>query len=382
MRERALDGFAARFGRPAERLVRAPGRVNLIGEHTDYNDGFVLPVALDRAAWLAVASLEEPLARVAALDLSEEASFPLDPVPPRGGDWADYPRGVAWALQEAGLPVTGLQAALTSDVPPGAGLSSSAAVEMAFAWAWRSLGGFGLDRTQTALLCQRAENLYVGVRCGIMDQMACAWGRAGHALLLDCRTLAVEPVPLPAGLSIVVADTGVRRALAASAYNQRRQECEEAVRLLSAHLPDIRALRDVSPADLSRLEPLLPEVLRRRARHVVGENARVHETVAALRAGDLAGVGAALRRSHESLRDDYQVSAPELDTLVEAAWQVEGCYGARLTGAGFGGCIVALAAQDAVADLVAHLERAYRDRFDRRPSAIVGQAADGVAVVA
>ena len=372
--------FQEQFGHPPTVVVRAPGRVNLLGGHTDYNEGYVLPAAVDRSAWVAAAPLTEPVAHLAALDLGEETSFELAPVPPPGGGWADYPRGVAWALAERGLQPVGMEAVLTSDVPVGAGLSSSAAIEVAFAWAWQALSGFELGRTEAALLCQRAENEYVGVRCGVMDQMAAVWGRAGHALLLDCRTLEVEPVPLPEGVAILVADTGVRRELASSEYNRRRQECEEAVRILSRHLPGIRALRDVSPDDFLRLQHHLPEPYRRRARHVVTDNARVLGAVEALRAGDLARMGEAMRLCHESLRDNYEVSSPELDLLAETAWGVPGCYGARLTGAGFGGCVVMLAAEEAVGTLRTALTRAYEARFGRLPTFHVCRAADGVRV--
>lgn len=380
MRTRAVEGFQSRFGRPPALLVRAPGRVNLLGEHTDYNEGYVLPAAIDRAVWLAIAPLDEPLVRLTALDLNAEATFRLDAIPPRQGDWADYARGVAWALQERGLPTAGLVAAFTSDVPIGAGLSSSAAVEVAFACAWQALAGFDLPRRQLALLCQHAENAYVGVRCGIMDQMASVCGQAGHALLLDCRSLEVTPVPLPADVALLVVDSGVRRSLAASEYNRRRAECEEAVRLLAQHLPGIRALRDVSLADFERYQHVLPDVLRRRVRHVVNANARVLEAVEALRESDLARFGAAMRHGHESLRDDYEVSAPELDLLVETAWEAPGCYGARLTGAGFGGCILALAESAAVEELSDRLRQAYQARFDRQPVFYLCHAADGAGV--
>ncbi|MCS7178250.1 MAG: galactokinase [Anaerolineae bacterium] len=373
----AVDGFRAHFGYDPALLVRAPGRVNLLGEHTDYNEGFVLPVAVDRAAWVAASPRPDSTVRLVALDMGTEATFPLDPIPPRQGDWADYPRGVAWALAGAGFSLAGMDAVLTSDVPIGAGLSSSAAVEVAFAWTWKELSGLPLERTELALLCQRAENEYVGVRCGIMDQMASVWGRAGHALLLDCRTLAVETVPIPPGVAIVVADTLVRRELAASEYNRRRQECEEAVQILADYIPGTRALRDVSLEDLDRFGGHLPPTLLRRARHVVRSNIRVLWAVAAFRAGDLAAVGKAMKYSHLSLRDDYQVSSPELDTLAEAAWEVPGCWGARLTGAGFGGCIVALVAEEAVPELARHLEEVYQARFGRRPTVTVCRASDG-----
>ncbi len=380
-KEQVIDRFHTRFGTDPAVVVRAPGRVNLLGEHTDYNEGFVLPVAVDRAAWIAASPRPEPVARVVALDIGEETAFPLNPVPPREGNWADYPRGVAWALGKRGFSLSGLDAVLTSDVPIGAGLSSSAAVEVTFAWTWRTLDKLPLERTELALLCQQAENEYVGVRCGIMDQMASVWGRAGHAILLDCRTLEVEHVPIPPGVAIVVADTLVRRELAASEYNRRRQECEEAVRILAQYLPGIRALRDVTPEDLDRFGHHLPPVLLKRARHVVHSNARVLAAVEAFRAGDLEAVGQAMRHSHISLRDDYEVSSPELDTLAEAAWEVPGCYGARLTGAGFGGCIVALADTGAVDELERHLKRVYEARFGRTPTVLVCRPSEGAEAV-
>jgi galactokinase len=260
----------------------------------------------------------------------------------------------------------------------GSGLSSSAAVEVAFAYTWQRLSGFRLNRRDLALACQRAENVYVGVNCGIMDQMASALGVKRHALLLDCRTLQSETVPLPKGIAIVVADTGVRRQLATSEYNVRRSQCERAVQLLSADLPGIRALRDVSPDDLERLKRRLPEVIYRRARHVVNDNARVFQMKEALRKKDLAAAGALMRACHISLRDDYEVSSPELDALAEAAWKVEGCYGSRLTGAGFGGCTVSLVAEEAMPDFQARVAAAYEKAFGRQPEVYVCQAADGV----
>ncbi|MBU0704724.1 MAG: galactokinase, partial [Chloroflexi bacterium] len=316
--------------------------------------------------------------RVRALDLDDKATFSLDPVPPSEGNWADYPRSVAWALQERGLKLVGIEAVLTSDVPVGAGLSSSAAVEVAFACVWQQLSGFALDRRELALTCQRAENGYVGVNCGVLDQMASSCGVEGHALLLDCRTLEIDPVPLPADVAIVVADTGVRRQLASSEYNTRRAQCEQAVQILREHLPSIQALRDVSASDLERLKGHLPETIYRRARHVTSDNARVVRAAEALRAGDVATVGTLMRACHISLRDDYEVSSPELDALAEAAWEVRGCYGARLTGAGFGGCIVALVAADGVTDFETRVSAAYEAAFGRRPDIYVCRSADGV----
>lgn len=378
IRDKVVAGFVTRYGQPPDVVVRAPGRVNLLGGHTDYNEGYVLPAAIDRAAWVAAAVRTDRQSRVLALDREEEAVFDLDAIAPRQGNWSDYPRGVAWALSERGLALPAIDASLASDVPVGAGLSSSAAVEVAFAWAWRTLAGFDLDRISLALACQQAENDYVGVRCGVMDQVASACGRAGHALLLDCRTLQVDPVLLPETAAIVVADSRVRRSLAASEYNRRRQECEEVVRQLQRELPHVRSLRDVSPETLAQWAHRLPVELYRRARHVVTGNARVLTAAAALRCGDLAALGEAMRRCHESLRDDYQVSSPELDLLAETAWSVGGCYGARLTGAGFGGCVVAVVDSGAAGNLVECLKRAFRDHFGQLPAAYTCHSADGV----
>ncbi len=377
------QAFQARFLRPPQIVVRAPGRVNLIGEHTDYNDGFVLPVAVDRAAWVAAAAVETPEATVRALDMGgDESIFPVDRVPTSTGGWSDYPMALVWAFLERELQPAGLQAVFTSDVPVGAGMSSSAAVELDFAYAWTHLSQFELTPAELALLAQRAENEYVGVNCGIMDQMISACGKAGQAMLLDTRSLERRYVPLPEGMAIVVADSRVRRSLASSEYNERRSQCEDAVARLQAYQPEITALRDVTPAALDRLEKQLPEVILRRARHVVHENRRVIEMTKALWQGDLPTAGAIMKAGHISLRDDYEVSAPELDALVEAAWEVPGCYGARLTGAGFGGCIVALAADEATEALSTHLTETYEARFDKTPAVYVVHPAAGVEAVA
>lgn len=379
---RAVQGFRARFLREPELVVRAPGRVNLLGGHTDYNEGFVLPVAVDRAAWVAVAACREPQATLRALDMgNDEVIFSVRRVPASTGNWADYPKSLVWAFLERGLRPVSCEAVLTSDVPVGAGMSSSAAVELAFAYAWNVLSGFGLTLDELALLSRQAENEYVGVNCGIMDQLVSACGRAGTAIALDTRTLQRAYVSLPAGVAIVVADSRVRRTLASSEYNLRRARCEQAVALLQTQLPHIQALRDVTPKDLQRYGSLLPDVVLRRVRHVVRENIRVKQAARALHRGDLATVGALLKEGHRSLRDDYEVSAPELDVLVEAACEVPGCYGARLTGAGFGGCSVALADEAAVPELETHLVETYTARFDKEPAVYVVYSADGVAAV-
>jgi galactokinase len=379
----ALAGtFESRFGRSPAAVAAAPGRVNLIGEHLDYNEGHVLPVAIDRSIMVAFAPRQDGRVRLYSLDFQQESAFDLreikkDPEAP----WSDYVRGVAWALGEAGHRLSGMDAALQGDVPVAAGLSSSAALEVAALGAFEAASGLQLDRRDLALLGQRAENRFVGVACGIMDQMAAALSRAGHALLIDCRSLEHEPVPLPlAGLRLVVADSGVRRALLDSQYNLRREECQRAVELLAAAIADrpIAALRDVRPEDLARHGDSLPPNLLKRARHVVEEERRVLLGVEALRTGDVEAFGEMLDASHRSLRDDFEVSSPELDLLVELAWAQPGVLGSRLTGAGFGGCTVSLVRAEAVEAFREGVVARYRTETGREGRMYVCRAAGGL----
>ncbi|HOU11618.1 MAG TPA: galactokinase [Anaerolineae bacterium] len=380
--KKVTQAYTARFQQPPQLVVRAPGRVNLIGEHTDYNDGFVLPVAVDQAAWLAVGPAEEPLTTIRAIDMNnDETVFAVTEVPASVGGWPDYPKGVVWAYLERGLQPTPINAVLASDVPVAAGMSSSAALELAFAFAWNTFGQFDIALSDLALLCQRAENQYVGVNCGIMDQMISACGKAGHAMMLDSRSLDRRYFPMPEGVAVVVADSLVRRSLASSEYNVRRAQCEQAVTHLQAHVPEVKALRDVSLRNLERFGRSLPDVVYRRARHVVTENDRVLRFARALYTGDIDTAGGLMVEGHRSLRDDYEVSAPELDVLVEAAVEVPGCYGARLTGAGFGGCTIALVAEEVVPEFQAHIAEVYDARFGKRPAVYVTHPADGVAVI-
>ncbi len=358
---------------PFERLpqasirVSAPGRVNLLGEHVDYNEGAVLPVAIDRGVRLRASPAPDGMLHLHALDFDQLVSVRLDrltdkidsngsPLP----DWALYPAGVAWVLQERGLQVTGITAAYTSDVPIGAGLSSSAAVEVAFAALWRQNGGWQIDSMTLAQLCQQAENRYVGVECGLMDPFASLHGVADHVLYFDTRHLTHQALPLPAGVDIVIADSGVRRHLTASTYNERRAACQEAVQRLRQHLPNIRALRDVSPEEFARHAHHLPAIVHRRARHVVEECARVERAKVCLQRGDTAGFGRLMFEGHASLRDLYQVSCSELDSLVKLAAGLPGCLGARLTGAGFGGCTVNLVETKKVSLFMEELMSGYR----------------------
>ena len=365
----------------------APGRVNLLGEHVDYNEGMVLPAAIDRSVKVIARSRPDRLVTLRANDLGETATFSLDRLPDKTDllghplpAWARYPAAVAWALQEKGLEVSGIQAAFESNVPIGAGLSSSAAVEVAFAALWQELNGWSGSRMELAQLCQRAENVYVGVNCGLMDQFACANGVEGHALYFDTRSLEFHPVPLPRGTVIVIADSGVRRTLTTSAYNDRRSACEQALALLKPHLPAIRALRDVTPADFARLAHYLPDGIACRAQHIVDECARMETAVVVLEAGDAASFGRLMLAGHASLRDLYEVSCPELDILVDSAKNLPGCFGARLTGAGFGGCTVNLVEENQADAFISELKRLYEEATRRKAEIYLCHASQGVHV--
>jgi galactokinase len=371
--------FAARFGRPPEGVWAAPARVNLIGEHTDYNHGFVLPLAIDRRVTVAAARRADDLLRLVSLEKGERRLRLAEVGPGAVGGWAAYAAGTLWALRQDGAEVGGLDLVLTSDVPIGSGLSSSAAVECATLLAARDLYGGPDDPARLAAIALRAENDVVGVPCGIMDQMAALACRAAHVLLLDCRSLEADQVPFApadAGLALLVVDTRVSHALADGAYAERRADCEQAAAVLG-----VRSLRDATQAGLDAARDRLGEPRWRRARHVVGENARVLEVAELLRAGRPEAIGGALTASHASLRDDYQVSAPELDAAVEAALAA-GALGARMTGAGFGGCALALVAAGAAAEVGKAVAAAFAERGFREPAVFPARPADGAARVA
>jgi galactokinase len=366
--------FIDAFARPPTLLARAPGRVNIIGEHTDYNDGYVLPMAIERETRIAAAPRADGRVRLLALDLGRETTFDLAALGPSATDrWSNHVRGVAAGLLAAGYPVQGIDAVMQGDVPIGSGLSSSAAVQMAAVQAFAAAGRFQVPPDQAARIGQQAEKVYVGTNCGLMDQLASALGQPDRVLLIDCRDLSFQPVPIPAGGAILIADTAVRRQLAGSAYNERRAQCEAAALTLG-----VPSLRDATLAmlDAARIEPLID----RRARHVVAENERVLATVAALRSGNLATVGQLMNASHASLRDLYEVSCPELDTMVELLRAQPGCYGARLTGAGFGGCAVALMDAPRVAAAISAVSEAYRARTGLEPALYATRAAAGASV--
>ncbi|MBN2023955.1 MAG: galactokinase [Pirellulales bacterium] len=368
--------FAQRFGEAPRWVVRAPGRVNLIGEHTDYNGGFVLPLAIDRAIWIALRPRPDRSVLVHSLDYNEEAAFSLDTLAKGEQPWAEYLKGTAWSLADAGFALSGWEGIVAGDVPLGAGLSSSAALEMATARAFAAVSGLPWDPPAMALLGQRAENRWVGVQCGIMDQLASASGRAGCALLIDCRSLHTTAVPFPRGVAVVVLDTATRRGLADSAYNERRAQCEAAAALFG-----VEFLRDVTREAFRRRAEELDDATRRRARHVVTENERTLRAAEAMQREDLTSLGQLLNNSHESLRDDFEVSCPALDAMVEAAQAHPSCHGARMTGAGFGGCAVAVIDAAGSDDFTRTVAAQYQLATGHVPSLYVCQATDGASVV-
>jgi len=380
--------FQEEFGHKPSHIARAPGRVNLLGEHVDYNDGFVLPAAIDRATYVAFSPTDAPHSTLLAVDLNQVASFSLhelsrkqqsdsSPLP----EWTLYPAGVMWALQQEGLATPNIEAAYSSNVPQGSGLSSSASIEMGFMVAWQTLSDWTLPPMQRALLGQKAENQYVGVNCGIMDQFASACGVENRLLLLDCRSLEWKTVPLPESVSIVIADTTVRRKLTSGEYNNRRAACEEAVRLLRRDLPGIGSLRDVGVEEFNRLAGKLPEEIEKRARHVVEEIERSRQAEALLKAGDVRSFGELMNECHASLRDLYEVSCPELNAMANIAQSLPGCYGARLTGAGFGGCTVNLVARERVEDFAHTLASGYEKETGLQPEIYITRASSGAALL-
>src|SRR5215207_4589816 len=382
--QRITKLFSETFGGAPAHIVRAPGRVNLLGEHVDYNDGLVLPAAIDRATYIAFSPTDSHQTALVAADLNQRASFSPANIPSKTQtdasalpDWAQYPAGVMWALREDKLDTPALNAVYASNVPRGSGLSSSASVEMAFIMAWQTLASWTLPPMQRALLGQKAENQYVGVNCGIMDQFASACGVENNLLLLDCRSLEWKTIPLPDDISIVIADTKVRRKLTSGEYNKRRAACEEAVRLLQRDLPDIKSLRDVSLEEFNRFAGKLPEEVMKRSRHVVEEIERSNQAEALLGAGNIQRFGELMNECHISLRDLYEVSCPELNVMVDIAQSLEGCYGARLTGAGFGGCTVNLVAHEQAEMFSKALAEGYQAELGYPPEIYITRASNG-----
>jgi galactokinase len=378
-----LDAFADAFGSANDcRVAVAPGRVNLIGDHTDYNDGFVLPMAIDRYVTIAFRPRRDRRLRALATAFDEMREADLDRLEAaRGAGWMSYVAGMAWAMQGQGMTLAGLDMAVHSTVPVAAGLSSSAALELASARALAFAGSQPWEPVRMARLGQLAENKFVGMKCGIMDQYAVACAEADAAVLLDCRSLESRPVPIPAGAAVVVMDTGKARSLVGSEYNDRRASCEAAVRVLASATPSVRALRDVDRAQLDHAGRRLDETARRRAAHVVDENWRPVRMAEALAVGDLPRAGAIMNDSHASLRDLYEVSCRELDLVTSLARAHPACFGARMTGAGFGGCAVALVRAEAAPAFVAEVGLQYNDASDARGTLYVCRPVAGARVL-
>ena len=375
------ETFKKIFGAPPEVVVRAPGRVNLIGEHTDYNDGFVLPAAIDRFIEFAGRRRSDRTIRLHSTDFQDSAEFSLDSIAKDSEHrWSNYLRGISKFLEEDGHRLTGADIVFGGNVPRESGLSSSAAVEVGTTAFWQRLAGLQLDPVYAVKLARRAENEFVGVPCGIMDQFISALGKKDHALFLDCRDLSYRHVPLRNDVKIVVCNSGVKRALAQSEYEVRLKQCRESVARLREKGLSANSLRDVTSADLDRGRSALTDVLLRRARHVVTENERTREAVTVLESGKIERFGELMNASHVSLRDDYEVSCKELDTLVELAWKQPGTLGARMTGAGFGGCTVNLVRAESAEPFARAVAEGYQKALGLKGDIYVCQASNGALV--
>lgn len=343
---------------------RAPGRVNIIGEHTDYSGGLILPAAIDFSTIAVISPRVDKQAVLYSENFAKQVSIPLDTLPSRGdGAWSDYPLGVAWALREKGIELPGFDLLIAGDVPLGAGLSSSASVEVACALAFLSLTPAHISREEIALLCQRAENSYVGAMSGIMDQFIACFGEKDHAVLVDTRSLSHTAVPIPENVHLVICNSMVKHSHAGGEYNTRRAEVDEGSRILREHNPMLRELRDASISDLEQVRDRMPGNVFRRCRHIITENARVEQTVAAFHTGDLATVGRLMAEAHASYRDDFEASCPEVEVLIELAAKLPGLIGARLTGGGFGGCTVNLVEADQAAAFATTIHDQYQQRL-------------------
>lgn len=376
MKNKIVEEFTGIYNREPEVLIRAPGRVNIIGEHTDYNDGFVLPMAIEQAIWLALSPRDDSTIEVHSADYKQTAAFNLEKFEHSKPRWAEYVKGVIWALQEEGHSPQGWQGVFSGDIPVGAGLSSSAALELAVARGTAQVSNIEWKPLDMALLCQNAERNWVGVNCGIMDQLISACGEEGKAMLIDCRSLETNYAPLPDEATLFVLDTNTRRGLVDSAYNQRREECEQAARHFK-----VPALRDVSYAQLVSAQSELSEEIFNRARHVITENRRTQQALRAIVKRDPVKLGELLTESHESLRDYYEVSSEELNIMVRIALEEQGCYGARMTGAGFGGCAIALVHTDQSAQFQKQVYENYQRQTGLEPMIFPTVASQGTEVI-
>ena len=380
-RSNIVERFRARFGATPQ-VCRAPGRVNLIGEHTDYNEGFAMPAAIEFYCWVAAGPREDRKLSIYSEEFSASAEADLSAAALQPSKtWSDYPVGVALQLDQAGFRLRGANLLIQSAVPMGAGLSSSAAIEVATALALAGQSGWSPDRVQLAQLCQKAENEFVGARVGIMDQFVSLHGQEDHALMLDCRALTFTSLLIPESVKLVISNTMVKHELASSEYNRRRAECEEAVRRLAEVLPGIRALRDVSLEQLEQQRNVLSEVAYKRALHVVSENARVLDSAEALRSGDIVRFGMRMAESHRSLRDLYEVSCRELDLMVDLAFQQKGVFGARMTGGGFGGATINLVDARYAGEFKEKMAKSYQRETGLVPQIYICRPAEGAGPV-
>jgi galactokinase len=377
-----VEEFRRRFGGLPEIWSRAPGRVDLMGSHTDYNLGYVMTMTIDRDTWLAARPRPDRKVVIHSLDVEGVGEFSLDELKPAGErHWTEYVRGVAWALQGAGFPLTGFDGLVQSTVPFGSGLSSSAALEMAIAVGLQQVGGFHLDPVGMALLGQKAENQFVGMNCGILDQFSSAMGKAGSTVLLDCRFLTSQATPIASGLSVVICDTRSERNLVGTEYGDRRAQCEEGVRILQRDSPQVQALRDVTLEMLEAHAAHLPEVVMKRCRFIVEENQRVLDLAAALSEGTPSQLGALFAASYRGACDLYEIGSPAMDRMMQSMLSGPGVIGARQAGAGFGGCMVALVQEDRVADFAAHIQQDYQTRCGIQPRVYPVKAVEGAGVL-
>ena len=370
------DAFEERFGTAPTWMIRAPGRVNLIGEHTDYNDGVVLPMAIDRAVWMAIRPRGDDGVCLYSLNADEPAEFALSHLEQTPSGWPEYVKGIAWSLLNAGYGLKGWEGVMSSDVPIGAGLSSSAAVEMGVARAFAQVSGWEWDAGQMALVGQKAENEWVGANTGIMDQMISAAGQKDHALMIDCRDLSTKQIPLPEGTAVVIMDTITRHTHTDSGYNERRAQCEAAARFFG-----VSHLRDIDITMFEAREQELEDVVMRRARHVITENGRVLKAAEAMSAGDSVQMGRLMDESHVSMRDDFEITNDELNIMVAIAQEQTGCYGARMTGGGFGGCAVALVESGAAEGFASAVAEQYQTQTNLEPQIYICVATDGASVL-
>lgn len=363
-------------------IAFAPGRINLIGEHTDYQEGFVFPAAVEQGIWVAIQKNELQVCRLYSLDFDQEFTFELKSFSPKKGHWATYVMGMVALLQQAGYQITGFDMVIGGDIPVGSGLSSSAALSVAIGTALSGLFGFQITKKSIALYGQKSEHLFAGVKCGIMDQYASAFGVKGKALLLDCRSTTHEEVPAEFGdYSLVLVNSKVKHSLADTAYNKRRDACEESVRILSNHFPGIKTLRDIPLEALEKVEQLLPAELFPKAKHLITEIARVHLAGEALKSGDLKSFGSLLKASHESLSKDYEVSCEELDFLAETSWKIDGVLGSRMMGGGFGGCTLNLVESNKLKEFEHSISQAYHKAFGIYPDFIPVNPSEGARLV-